>query len=141
MSFAGINYIGVILATVAAFFIGAVWYTFLFQKPWMAAVGMTEEHLKARQSGGGPSLAPLLAGNFIGNLVMAVILSALIHSLAAATFGGGIAVGFFAWLGFVITSMGVNNSFGGRKAALTAIDGGHWLVVLVVMGAIIGLFG
>jgi hypothetical protein len=35
----------------------------------------------------------------------------------------------------------VNNTFASRPAALTLIDGGHWLVVLVVAGAILGLFG
>jgi hypothetical protein len=141
MSFAGINYIAVIVATIAGFAVGAVWYSFLFQKPWMAAIGMTEADMKARAGGGGPSLVPLLAGNVLGNLVMAVVLSALIHSLAAASFGAALGVAFLVWLGFVITVMGVNNSFSGRKPALTAIDGGHWLVVLLFMGAILGAFG
>lgn len=141
MNFADINYLGVILATVAAFIIGALWYSVLFSKQWMAAIGMTEADAKARQSGGGPSLVPLLAGNIAGNLVMAVILSALLHSLGAATIAGGLVTGFLVWVGFVITVMAVNNSFSGRKPMLTAIDGAHWLVVLLAMGAIIGIFG
>ena len=83
----------------------------------------------------------LLVGSAVGNLVMAFILSALLHSLGAATIGGGLAAGFLVWLGFVITVMGVNNSFGMRKPMLTVIDGAHWLAVLLVMGAIIGAFG
>jgi hypothetical protein len=140
VSFAGINYIAVIVATIAGFAIGAGWYSFLFQKQWMAAIGMTEADMKARASGG-PSLLPLLAGNVVGNLVMAIVLSALLHSLAAAGLGAAVGVAFLVWLGFVVTVMGVNNSFSGRKPVLTAIDGGHWLVVLLAMGAIIGLFG
>ena len=66
---------------------------------------------------------------------------AFLHSLGAATLGGGLVVGFFAWLGFIITSMAVNNGFGGRNITVTAIDGGHWLTVLLVMGLIIGAFG
>jgi hypothetical protein len=142
MNFAGINYLAVIIAAVAGFGVGALWYSVLFVKPWMEAMGMTEADIQARRaSGEAPSLAPLLGGSLVGNLVMAFILSALLHSLAAATIGGGIATGFLVWLGFVITVMGVNNSFGGRKLMVTVIDGAHWLVVLVVMGAIIGAFG
>ena len=37
--------------------------------------------------------------------------------------------------------MTVNNAFTGRKAMLTVIDGGHWLAVLLVQGAIIGAMG
>jgi Protein of unknown function (DUF1761) len=142
MSFASLNYVAIIIATIAGFGVGALWYSALFVKPWMEAMGMTEADIQARRaSGEAPSLAPLLGGSIVGNLVMAFILSALLHSLAAATIGGGIATGFLVWLGFVITVMGVNNSFGGRKLMVTVIDGAHWLVVLVVMGAIIGAFG
>ena len=37
--------------------------------------------------------------------------------------------------------MGVNHAFEGAKPMLTVIDGGHWLAVLLLMGAIIGAFG
>jgi hypothetical protein len=35
----------------------------------------------------------------------------------------------------------VNYAFGNRKLALSLIDGGHWLAVLLIMGAVIGAFG
>jgi hypothetical protein len=137
MSFAGLNYIAIVIAAVAGFGVGAVWYTFLFQKPWMAAMGMDEEKMRA---GGGPDATPFIVAA-VGHLVMAFVFSAILHSLGAATLGGGLTVGFFAWLGFVITSMAVNNGFGGRNMMVTVIDGGHWLTVLLVMGLIIGAFG
>jgi hypothetical protein len=37
--------------------------------------------------------------------------------------------------------MAVNNGFAGRDARLLLIDGGHWLIVLLLMGAIIGGMG
>jgi Protein of unknown function (DUF1761) len=54
---------------------------------------------------------------------------------------GGVVTGFFVWLGFVITTMGVNHAFGGAKPMLTFIDGGYWLAVLLMQGAVIGAFG
>lgn len=137
MSFTGLNYLAIVIAAVAGFGIGAVWYTFLFQKQWMAAMGIDEAAIRA---GGGPGATPFVVAA-AGHLVMAFVLSAFLHSLGAATLGGGLAVGFFAWLGFVITSMAVNNGFGGRNINVTVIDGGHWLAVLLAMGLILGLFG
>ncbi len=49
--------------------------------------------------------------------------------------------GFFVWVGFVLTTIGVNQAFHGTKPLVTLIDAGHWLAVLLVMGAIIGAFG
>jgi uncharacterized protein DUF1761 len=41
----------------------------------------------------------------------------------------------------VITVMVVNNSFARRDWRLLLIDGGYWLLVLLLMGAIIGWMG
>jgi len=54
---------------------------------------------------------------------------------------GGVITGFFLWLGFVITTMGVNHAFSGAKTMLTVIDGFYWLAVLLIQGAVIGAFG
>jgi hypothetical protein len=53
----------------------------------------------------------------------------------------GMISGALIWAGFVITTMAVNNAYPMRKVMLTVIDGGHWLGVLLIMGAIIGVFG
>jgi hypothetical protein len=50
----------------------------------------------------------------------------------------GLIAGFFLWLGFVITTMAVNHAFQGERPSLTLIDGGHWLGVLLIQGAILG---
>ena len=57
------------------------------------------------------------------------------------TVRGGVISALFVWAGFVATTTVVTQQFEGQKPLLTAIDVGHWLAVLVVMGVIIGLFG
>ena len=37
---AGVNLLGVLLAAIAMFFIGFIWYGLLFTEPWMAANGL-----------------------------------------------------------------------------------------------------
>ena len=41
----------------------------------------------------------------------------------------------------MITAIAVNHSFQMRLGTLTLIDGGHWLGVLLIQGALIGLVG
>ena len=76
-------------------------------------------------------------------LVMAYVLAGFIGHLGQGqvTISNGIISGAFVWAGFVVTAMAVNYSFQGRPLTLTLIDGGHFLVILIVMGAIIGWFG
>jgi tryptophan-rich sensory protein len=132
MDFADVNYIAVIVAAVAGFAVGAVWYALLFSKPWLAAVGFTEEDVKQ-----GRSPLPFVF-SAIGLLIMAWVLSTIVAP--ADGIGRGIIVGLLLWLGFTATTTVVNYAYAARKPMLMLIDGGHWLAVAVVMGAIIGAF-
>jgi hypothetical protein len=57
------------------------------------------------------------------------------------TFRAGAISGAFCWLGFVLTTVTINNAYQGRQWRLTAIDATHWLIVLVIIGAIVGWMG
>ena len=141
MVFAGINYVAVLAAAICGFLTGAVWYGAL-GKHWMAAAGLTEADIKGPDGTGKPSPLPfVLAG--IGNLVMAFMLAGIIGHLgdATVTVRNGIISGCFIWLGFVITTLSVNYAYQMRPPKLTLIDGGHWLAVLVIQGAVLGLIG
>jgi hypothetical protein len=132
MSFAGINYLAVVIAAVAGFAVGAVWYSFLFQKAWMDAVGLPRD-----RTGQGMSPWPFVISG-IAYILIAIFITTAAHP---ATVVGGAVAGALLWLGFVVTTTATNYAYPGRKPALTAIDSGHWLAAMIVMGGIIGAFG
>jgi hypothetical protein len=136
MTFAGVNYLAVVIAAIVAFMIGAGWYMSL-GKIWVEAQGLTPEKMQSNKS-----KLPFIY-TFVAELVMAWVLAGLMAHLGPGqvTFLNGIVSGAFCWLGFVITALVVNVSFSMRDMRLLWIDGGHWLIVLVVMGAIIGAMG
>ena len=45
------------------------------------------------------------------------------------------------WLGFVLTTIVINNAYTFRRFTLTVIDSGHWLGVLLIIGGILGWLG
>jgi hypothetical protein len=134
MSFAGMNYVAIVVAALASFGFGSVYYMTM-ASPWLEAVGKTKEDLK-------PSPTPFVVA-IAANLVMAWMLHGVMSHLGPGQLSikNGMITAAFLWLGFVITSMAVNNCFAGRPGKLTAIDGIHWLAVLVIQGAVIGAFG
>ena len=140
MTFAGINYLAVIVAGVAAWLAGAVWYMVL-GKPWMRALGKTAGEIEdfKRQA---VSVLPFIFA-FLANLFMAWVLAGLLGHLGPAfmTVRNGALSGLFLWVGFVLTTMLVNNSFARRRPMLLVIDSGHWALVLALIGAIIGGIG
>jgi len=138
MSFAGLNYLAIVIAAVVAWLAGAAWYTTL-GRVWTAAMGLTVEEMHQRRNRPGAYLPFLYT--FVAELVMAWVLAGLLGHIGALTLRGGLISGAFCWLGFVITTLVVNYSFAMRGWRLLPIDGGHWLVVLLLMGAIIGAMG
>jgi hypothetical protein len=140
MTFAGVNYIAVLVAAVAAWLAGAGYYTAL-GKPWMAASGKTAQEIEDCKKGPHSPMPFIYA--FIGAVIMAWVLAGLVGHFGAGqvTIRNGIVSGLFCWLGFVFSTMLVNYSFAMRKFMLLVIDGGYWLIVLALMGAIIGAFG
>jgi hypothetical protein len=138
MTFAGLNYLAIVIAAVVAWLAGAGWYMAL-GKSWMAALGVTAEQMEAAKREPGAWLPFVYA--FVAELVMAWVMAGLLGHIGALSVRGGVISAAFCWVGFVITTMVVNNGFAGRDARLLLIDGGHWLIVLLLMGAIIGGMG
>jgi len=138
MSYGGVNFLALIVATIASMAMGAAWYGTL-AKPWMAAAGLTEADLKGPngEPRGGPIPYVVAA---VSKFVMAFCLAKLLVVLDALSPGNAIAAALFLWIGFVATTLSVNHRFQLRPWSLTAIDGGYWLAVLVVQGIVIGWF-
>ena len=139
MDFSLVNWPGVILATIAAYAIGAVYYMAL-GKVWVKAARIDPAAMKMRYS-------PFVI-SFLAEFVMAVILFLVLNDITfAGTFSAefdmlsGVAWGFILWLGFTAVTITVNHRYQGYGWDLTLIDSVHWLLVLLVMGAIIGWFG
>src|SRR6476646_4466717 len=136
MTFAGMNYLAVLIAAVAAFAWGAAYYTTL-SRQWLAAVGMTKEQMQTNRTA-----TPFII-TFVALLVMGWVLAGTLGHLGPGqvTLKNGIISGLFLWLGFVVTTVFVHNAYPGRRSSLSVIDSIHWLGVLVIQGAVIGGMG
>ena len=98
-------------------------------------------HGCARQDAGSGVWSLFFA--FVVNLIIAWMLAGLLGHLGTGqvTLRNGVLSGAFVWFGFVLTTMAVNYAFSGRDRRLLLIDAGNWLIVLLVIGGVIGLFG
>ena len=141
MHFMNVNFLAIAAAAVLAWTFGAIYYGVL-GKAWIAALGETMETLKAKNAGKSKAaMAMPFVLSFIAEVIMAYVLYGLLVHIGTFTVRAGIISGVICWFGFILTTVVVNNAYPGRKAALTVIDAGHWLGVMVVLGAIIGGFG
>ncbi|HEY0235198.1 MAG TPA: DUF1761 domain-containing protein [Afipia sp.] len=139
MIFYGVKITAVIVAAIAAWLFGAAYYTPL-GKLWVAAQGKTLEEIKCGGKTGFAKVAPFIL-SFICELLMAGMLAGLMIRTGPMTVSHGLKLAFAIWLGFMVTTIAVNYAFADHKPMLTLIDAGHWLGVVLIMGAVIGVFG
>lgn len=139
--FGTLNYWAILIAAIASFAFGAVWYTAL-SKQWMAARGKTPADMEKDKAATGT--VPFVI-SFVALLIMAWMLAGIMLHLARGgtpiSIRSGMISALFLWLGFVITTMATNYAFHGAKRTLTLIDGAHWLGVLLIQGAVLGWWG
>lgn len=133
METAGMNYWAVLVAGVAYFILGAIWYAGpVFGNAWMRAIGKTKEQVNAE-------FKPMkLVWAFIGSLVIAYGLARVLDWSNGDTIAAGIITGALAAVCFVGASAFINDQMEGRPMVLFGINFFYSLIGFMMMGAIIG---
>jgi hypothetical protein len=130
-----IHFFPILVAAVAKIVLGALWYSpALFIKPWRRMTGITEEQMKA-------GIAKTLVVDFGGSFVMAFLLFHAIRYAEATTVLQGLTVGFFCWLGFIAVATISTVTYERKPFALFLLNNGYLLISLLVMGAILAVWG
>jgi len=126
------NYGAVFVAALAYWILGAVWFGFLFSKPWMAL-----EHMTVEQASSMNPVLPYVI-TFLLNLLIAFVLAQICIWRNASTAARGAAVGVLVWIGFLGPVTYTTYMYEMRPKELFAINEFYSLAGLCLMGAILG---
>jgi len=129
-----LHFLPILVCALIVWLLGALWYSpALFAKPWVAIVG--------RQMGEKPKgLAKGMIGSFIGDLLLAFVMLHFILWSGADSFGWGALIGFICWVGFVVGPLYPQSIYEGRPFTYFAINSGYWLVSLLAVGGLLGVW-
>ncbi len=133
---ANVNYLAVLVATIAAYLLGWAWYGGIFKNAWMAAQGFTPERMEEMKKQRSPAVA--MAVGFLAQLVIALGFALLIGWTGYETWQHGLAIGVFLWLFFAAMLGLIANMYQGKSLTAFAIDAAYQLAYFALMGAIIG---
>jgi hypothetical protein len=125
------NYAAVIVSAIVYWLLGAVWFGFLFQKPWIVL-----EHVNVDQANA-MNATPYIV-SFLLNLLIAFVLAQICAWRNANTVARGAAVGIILWIGIVGPIVYTTYMYEMRPVQLFAINEFYPLVGLCLMGAILG---
>jgi len=136
MNIFDVNWIAVVVAALAGFVVGGIWYGPIMGRKWMGAVGLTEEQLKQG------NMAALYGGAFAFSLLASWTLAHTFATYATdLSFTIKILTAFGVALGFIVPAIGTNYLFSRKSATLFFIDAAYWLLFYIVMGAVHAWFG
>jgi len=128
-----LNYLAILVAALVFFVVGGVWYAGIFGKAWQRALNLNpDETARAQQD-----FAKALAVWFLSGLLISFVLSNLARALGAASFGSGVMVGFWAWLGFALPLNLNSLAFEKRAPHVFLVNTGFYWVALALMGGIL----
>ncbi|WP_117212911.1 DUF1761 domain-containing protein [Allorhizocola rhizosphaerae] len=142
-----INYLAVIVAAIAGFGIGAVWYAPpVFGSTWQRLTGRTGGKGLPRDPAtlrgaspkppDGSSVLPTMITAFA--VTVAGVLALALFIGRDAGVGPGLAAGLAAGVGIATVAILINGIFEARSPVLMAINSGYQIVLFAVAGAILG---
>lgn len=132
-----INWMAVVLATIASMVIAAVWYQdFSFGSSWKKLTKVDPE--RAKKAGKTPMLIVLVV-NFLTAIVLAAFIAIIDHYFHNSSVWLALATGAVAWLAFSFTALLTHNMFEQKPFKLTLINNGYQLAIFVVMALVIGV--
>lgn len=130
------GFLAVILAAVAGFAVGAIWYMTL-ANPWMRAAGIEMDDAGKPVTNGGA--VPFVTAG----VCMILVAGMMRHIFAMAGiegFGKSLVAGLGVGAFFIAPWMAMNYGYAMRDPKLMVIDGGYAILGCGAIGLVLGLF-
>lgn len=130
----GVNLLGVLLAALAMFFVGFIFYGMLFTDIWMTSRGYTPNMFEG-QSGA------WMGAGFLIEVVLALALGWVLKAKGVSGLGSSIGVGIAAAILFGFPLLSYEFAYGAHHSVSgLLVDWGHILVGFVAGAAVLSFF-
>lgn len=128
---ANLNWISVVIAFVAYFLLGALWFTLFFSKPYKISLGRENETL--------PNKPIFIIGPALCSLVITIASASLIYALNVDSFGGAVRFSLFVGIGYLFANtvnIAINPNIP-RPILYGIISGAYHLVGILIVSIIL----
>lgn len=133
-----INWLAVLVATVASLIAVGAWYTnTTFGPAWRKLTGVT---VQDSERGGNKPMILAVVANAVTALVMAAAITITAGYFDNSSLWLALLVGLVTWLAFSATTLLTHNAFEQKPDKLTLINNGYQLALFLILALVIGLF-
>ena len=132
----GLNALGVVLASVAFFFVGFLWYGLIFQDLWSREMGITEEMAAAA---GNQTI--WMIGGFVITVMQVIGIGFVLKWRGVTGLSGAVATALTLWFFLALPFTHYAYIYGAaHSSTLLMIDASHLLVGWLVSAILLALF-
>jgi hypothetical protein len=132
--FGELNWLAVVVATLAWFAFSAIWYSIPpLSKAWANAA-------KVDTTGDGPPLALLFVPTLIGYFVTTVVIGLLVEGLGVDSLGDGVVLGVVLGVGFGMVGALVNQVYEGKGSSYFLINGVNAVIAYGIVAGILSVW-
>jgi hypothetical protein len=134
--FSDINWLAILVAAIAYFMLGAVWYSkALFGTKWAAAVGL--DMTDPNKSKG---MAKMMTGTFVLILIACMGIAMLVARMDLSVLPSALKLGLITGICFATTAVSISFIYESRPTALYFIDCGYHLAGHLIAAIILVLW-
>jgi hypothetical protein len=133
--FSQINWLAVLVSTIAYFALGAIWYSFLFQKKWIVYTGVNVSDPNAKKG-----MAAIMFTSFILMFICVFGLAFLITKFNLHTWMLGVKIGLLTGVCFCAMAISISYVYEKRAMGLHMINGAYYIVGNIIAGIILCLW-
>jgi hypothetical protein len=134
--FSQVNWLAVLVATLAYFMLGALWYSkILFGAKWASLVKLDMNNPDLKKG-----MGKMMAGSFVLMLIVCTGLALLIVKFDFIGLGAGIRMGMLTGLCFATTAVSITYIYENKPSGLYLITNGYHVLGHVIAAIIIVLW-
>ena len=130
--FKDINWIAVLVGAIGYFMLGALWYSFLFQKKWIVY-----NKIDVNDSNGKKGVGIIMVGSFIMMFICSAAIAVLAYRIEMWGWMSGVKLGLLTGLCFAFTSMAINMLYEKKPLELYFINGSYQLLGNIIAAVVI----
>lgn len=134
------NFPAILVAALAAFFVGFMWHGPVFGKVWMKLMKISAADMKKGQKEMGKKMPLYMAVAYLQQLVTSFLMALFSLMLGASDTFSSVLLAFLIWIGFIATTLLNGVLWEKRSIPLYLFNIAYQFVNLAVIALIVGLW-
>jgi hypothetical protein len=135
-----LNYPAILVAALAAFFIGFLWHGPVLGKQWIKLMKLTPADIEKGRKEMAKNMPIVMLLSLVQQLVTATVISMLSNAIGVADAFDAVVLAILLWLGLIATTLLNAVLWEKRSMSLYLFNIAYHLVSLVVIALIVGLW-